>query len=96
MTKTQKKFDKAIRQALTNACEAIKDDVTGFAWLTHQVDIQNPTNTVKISCYFIDESALRTVNQNSQLANIETIIQRELKTLNLKAQSITFQTDPKE
>ena len=38
MTKTDKKRDKAIREALTKACEIALQRNDGFQWLTHEVD----------------------------------------------------------
>ncbi|MGO2012640.1 MAG: hypothetical protein ACTJH9_07660 [Pseudoalteromonas sp.] len=90
MTKTEKNLDKAIRRVLTLACEKTKDDVPGFVWLTHHVDLQKPNKTLKVSCYFANESTLNDAKQNNQLINIEQIINTELGSINLSFQAIAF------
>ena len=40
MTKTEKRLDKAIRAALTTACENLKDISDNFLWLTHTADLK--------------------------------------------------------
>ena len=71
MTKTQKQRDKHIRLALTNACEAIKESVIGFDYLTHTIDLNNEANTLKVQCYFNDDIALESAKpQLNELTNI--------------------------
>ncbi|WP_299002190.1 Fis family transcriptional regulator [uncultured Shewanella sp.] len=57
MTKTEKKIDKAIREALTLACDDILARVAGFEWLTHQVDFKNVAGTLKVICIFDTQTA---------------------------------------
>ena len=81
MTKTQKQRDKQIRLALTNACEAIKEMVIGFDYLTHTVDLNNEVNTLKVQCYFIDEIARE--DAKPQLDELTQIILSQLAAIQL-------------
>jgi len=83
MTKTQKQRDKQIRLALTNACEAIKETVTGFDYLTHTIDLNNEANTLKVKCYFNDEIALE--DAKPLLDELTAIILNELAVIKLNA-----------
>ena len=83
MTKTQKQRDKQIRLALTNACEAIKEMVIGFDYLTHIVDLNNEVNTLKVQCYFIDEIARE--DAKPQLDELTQIILSQLAAIKLNA-----------
>ena len=83
MTKTQKQRDKHIRLALTNACEAIKESVIGFDYLTHTIDLNNEANTLKVRCYFNDDIALESAKP--QLNELTNIILKELMSIKLNA-----------
>ncbi|MBB1347656.1 MULTISPECIES: hypothetical protein [Pseudoalteromonas] len=83
MTKTQKQRDKHIRLALTNACEAIKESVIGFDYLTHTIDLNNEANTLKVQCYFIDEVARE--DAKPQLDELTQIILSQLAAIKLNA-----------
>ncbi|WP_165725536.1 hypothetical protein [Pseudoalteromonas sp. SA25] len=83
MTKTQKQRDKHIRLALTNSCEAIKESVIGFDYLTHTIDLNNEANTLKVQCYFNDDIALESAKP--QLNELTNIILKELTSIKLNA-----------
>ena len=83
MTKTKKQRDKHIRLALTNACEAIKESVIGFDYLTHTIDLNNEANTLKVQCYFIDEVARE--DAKPQLDELTQIILSQLAAIKLNA-----------
>jgi hypothetical protein len=93
MTKTQKQRDKHIRQALTVACEKIKKTVFGFMYLTHTVDLNNEANTLKVTCYFKDDTAYH--HAESQFNTLIQIITEQLFSIGLviKPKYILFLTD---
>ncbi|WP_372762649.1 hypothetical protein [Pseudoalteromonas sp.] len=93
MTKTQKQRDKQIRHALTAACEQIKSTLTGFAYLTHTVDLNNEANSIKVTCYFDDELAYQ--QHQAQLDTLKKVIVAQLAQINLpiKPAAITFLAD---
>jgi len=90
MTKTEKRLDQALRKALTLACENIKDQYSNFNHLTHEVNLKKPANTLRVSCYFIDELALSDANTQQHLPLIEREINQQLSVLAIKPQAITF------
>ncbi|MDB2387064.1 hypothetical protein N9W21_06930 [Shewanella sp.] len=64
MRKRDKKIENAIRIALTQACEQLKDNVTGFAWLTHQVDVKHIEKTLKVTFMFTSLASLNAAKQS--------------------------------
>lgn len=93
MTKTEKRLDNTLRKALTAACENIKDDCSGFAYLTHEVNLKKPAGSLQVSCYFIDELALSEANSKHQLPALESEIEAQLAIINIKPQAIIFLAD---
>ncbi|MEL0631546.1 hypothetical protein V6237_02095 [Pseudoalteromonas carrageenovora] len=93
MTKTQKLRDKQIRQALTTACESIKHAYPGFAYLTHTIDFKNETKSLKVKCYFEDDTAYH--ESETHLNQIVDIITAELGKINLPVttKQISFLVD---
>ncbi|MCF7499704.1 hypothetical protein [Pseudoalteromonas sp. L1] len=92
MTKTEKRLDKAIRTALTSACENLKDISDNFLWLTHTADLKRLPLSMKVSCYFAEQMPL----SNSPLANqINQVIIKELKEIDvvISAKAILFCKD---
>ncbi|MCQ8878312.1 hypothetical protein NQT69_09910 [Pseudoalteromonas shioyasakiensis] len=93
MTKTEKLLDKSLRKMLTIACENIKYDCSGFAYLTHEVNLKKPAGSLQVSCYFIDELALSEANSKQQLPALESEIKAQLAVINIKPQAISFLAD---
>lgn len=93
MTKTEKRLDNTLRKALTAACENIKNNCSGFAYLTHDVDLKKPAGSLKVTCYFIDELALSEANSKQQLPAFENEIKGQLSVINIKPQAIIFLAD---
>ncbi len=58
MKKTDKKIDKALREALIDVCETALVSVTGFVWLTHVVNYNGFPNSLKVICVFESDDAL--------------------------------------
>ncbi|HCV04906.1 hypothetical protein L1264_16250 [Pseudoalteromonas sp. APAL1] len=87
MTKTEKRQDKAIRVALTQACELAKDQVHEFSWLTHTADLKKLPQSLKVSCY-CKEPPL-TAEQTQLITNL---IIKELSAVDLaiNAKAISF------
>lgn len=91
MKKTHKKLDNQIRQALTIACEEIKDSFDEFSWLTHRVDFNKLPQSLHVSCYFHDQHALLDSMQQ-QLDNIiRHIIAKHLSDIDVKSFDISKQ-----
>jgi hypothetical protein len=60
MNKTIKKLEKNLVQALTSACDNIKQDVNGFDWLTHSANYANFPASLVVRCVFDTEQNLET------------------------------------
>ena len=84
MTKTDKKTDKLIIQALTQCCEQAKDDVIGFSWLTHQVNYANFPNSLVVTCMFENEELLVEAQNNGGQDQLQNSITNQLAKLGIK------------
>ncbi|MGX1110992.1 hypothetical protein ACSSVW_000371 [Pseudoalteromonas sp. MBR-15] len=87
MTKTEKRLDKAIRVALTHACEQAKETVSEFLWLTHTADLKKLPQSLKIKCFF----NTLPINENQKQLIVNLII-NELNTIDItiNAKAISF------
>ena len=87
MTKTEKRLDKAIRVALTQACEQAKEQVQEFSWLTHTADLKKLPQSLKVSCYCKE---LPITAEQTHL--ISSLIIKELSAIDLaiNAKAIAF------
>lgn len=88
MTKTDKKLDKQISQALTNACEMSKDRVQGFQWLTHQVNFKQFPDSLTVICVFQMQAELEQANSQKQDQIIIGFIKTELGKIDIRFKDI--------
>ena len=58
MKKSDKKIENAIREALTNVCDAALESIDGFVWLTHVVNYSVFPSSLKIVCVFETHESL--------------------------------------
>ena len=97
MKKSDKKIEKALRDALTQVCETALGSVSGFVWLTHLVNFNAFPNSLKIVCVFeidVDLSSAREAKQDEYLCRLIT---EELNEVNVSIknlnQHILFDTE---
>ena len=83
MKKTDKKIDKQICQALTNACETAKQQVQGFQWLTHIVNYNQFPDGLSIICIFDTKAELDQARQQMKDQLIVSLIKNELEQINI-------------
>jgi hypothetical protein len=58
MKKTVKKLDDNVIKALTKACEAGKEKIVGFEWLTHTASYDNFPGSLQVICVFDNQQSL--------------------------------------
>ena len=87
MTKTEKRLDKVIRVALTQACELAKEHVHEFSWLTHTADLKKLPQSLKISCYCKE---LPITAEQTQLISSLIIKELSAKDLAINVKAISF------
>jgi len=58
MTKTEKKLEKAICNALNQVCAIALIDISGFEWLTHRVNFRDLSKTLTVTCVLDTDSNL--------------------------------------
>ncbi len=89
MKKTDKKIDKQICQALTQACELAKQEVLGFQWLTHLVNYNQFPNSLSVICIFDTKAELEQVHQAGKDQLMISLIGRELEKINIRFKDIS-------
>ncbi len=97
MKKTHKKIDNQLRQALTNACEEIKDNVEAFAWLTHQVNFDQFPQSLQVNCFFTNSSSLLDATSSETCTSIRQVIKVHLSKIAITkfddSKQITFSSE---
>ncbi len=88
MTKTDKKRDKQICQALTLACEAVKQQLPEFQWLTHDVNYRQFPESLKIRCFFESKETLELALQHNKQQLIIAVIEKELAAIGIHFKKI--------
>ncbi|MCH2087778.1 MAG: hypothetical protein MK175_11375 [Pseudoalteromonas sp.] len=87
MTKTEKRLDKVIRVALTQACELAKEQVHEFSWLTHTADLKKLPQSLKVNCYCKE---LPITAEQTQLISSLIIKELSAKDLAINVKAISF------
>ena len=89
MKKSDKKIEKAIREALTRVCEAALDTIDGFHWITHFVNYNNFPDSLVIVCVFDTDSSLMAAQQSEQGDYLRQLIQYELSSEDINIKKIS-------
>ncbi|MEZ0148114.1 MAG: hypothetical protein AB9Q19_02160 [Candidatus Reddybacter sp.] len=91
MKKTDKKNEKAIREALTEVCDIALDEVAGFQWLTHLVNYSRFPDSLSVVCVFATETDLA----NALLAKhddfLRSVIREKLSAVGIALQDTSQQ-----
>lgn len=87
MKKTDKKIDNALRVALTDACESLKQSHQGFEWLTHLVNYADFPRSLTIICVFDTNQHLNDADKASLLK----VLKSELAAINVQVKDIAKQ-----
>ena len=89
MRKSDKKIDNQLRIILTRVCETALEDIEGFKWLTHLVNYSNFPQSLKVVCVFDKNEDLENYLQSDFNNKLLSLVQSELKSLNIKLKNIT-------
>ena len=84
MRKTDKKIEKALRGALTDACDMALKKYKGFMWLTHFVNYQNFPDSLSIVCVFDTNEQLSKANEEG----LRVIIKNKLASIDINIKDI--------
>ncbi len=97
MKKTDKKTDKAIREALTEVCELALEEVVGFKWLTHFVNYQRFPSSLSIVCVFESNSDLSSALSAHKDEYLRRLIKEKLGAVDIQlkniSQHVSFDTE---
>ncbi|MGB0943051.1 MAG: Fis family transcriptional regulator [Marinomonas sp.] len=90
MKKTDKKHEKAIVTALTRVCDQALEAFEGFQWLTHQVDFNDMSRSIKVTCVFETRAQVSrfigSPASGEKRKEMSRLIQSELKPLGIQLQ----------
>ncbi|WBA09730.1 Fis family transcriptional regulator [Salinivibrio kushneri] len=78
MRKTDKKYDKAIREALTEVCELTMENIEGFEWLTHEVNYQRFPQSLTVRLMFKDQQTLAGFERSDDYQAVVSDVQSRL------------------
>ncbi len=62
----QRELEKALRTALTEACETARSEVEGFAWVTHEADHHNFPASLQVVWVFDTQRQLAQALESGQ------------------------------
>jgi hypothetical protein len=88
MKKTDKKIDNALRQALTEVCDAATENVTGFKWLTHVVNYNNFPRSLSVICVFNTNAEVTLLSSSEQDQYLFTLIKQKLVAAGVKIDNV--------
>ena len=91
MKKTDKKYEKAIREALTEACDIALDEVAGFQWLTHQVNYSRFPDSLSVVCIFDTNSELASALLAKQDDFLRSLIREKLSAVGISIKDMVRQ-----
>lgn len=93
MKKSDKKLDKAIRDALNDACEIALDRDDGFRWLTHEVNYKSFPASLRIVCVYERDEQLH----KAGIEWLRELINSQLQTIDIRlkdaSKQISFDTE---
>ena len=88
MRKTDKKLEKGIIDALTQVCEQAQEAFDGFLWLTHEVNFNDVSRSLKVTCVFETRAQvtgfLGRLSNSPNRAQLSQMIQHQLKPLGIQ------------
>jgi len=99
MNRNQKKIESAIVKALNDVCEILKDEYSGFSWLTHFVDYSNFPQSLKLVFVFDTQISLKKAKNEALFKTIfeltESRLKRESVTVKHIDKAVFFDTEEK-
>ncbi|MDO6613373.1 Fis family transcriptional regulator [Shewanella sp. 1_MG-2023] len=87
MKKTDKKLDNQIRDTLTDVCEVLLEQCSGFEWLTHTVNFNAFPASLKVVCIFENDPQLTQLALSKEDAFIQNLIIHKLLQQGIKVQA---------
>jgi len=71
MKRSAKKTENSIVKALNDVCDSLKQQYTGFSWLTHFVDYSDFPQSLKIVFVFDDNKSIENAKNKALFKTIE-------------------------
>ena len=97
MKKTDKKYEKTMREALTGVCDIALDEVPGFKWLTHKINYRCFPDSLVVVCIFDTNRDLANALLAQQDDFLRSIIREKLSAAGISikdmARQVRFDTE---
>ncbi|NRB40818.1 MAG: Fis family transcriptional regulator [Pseudomonadales bacterium] len=84
MRKTDKKIEKQLSLLLTEVCDIALNNISGFEWLTHQVNFKTLPDSLVITCIFSTLEELEAAKKEKNDLYLAKLIQQKLDTSGIK------------
>jgi len=81
ITREHARRERELIEVLTEACEIAKAEITGFCWLTHEVDYQRFPASLQVIWVFdtqLDRRRAEAEGQNARMVELTEMALREL------------------
>ncbi len=78
MKKSDKKIDRAIREALTEVCEIALVEIAGFQWITHLVNFDRFPASLSVVCVFDTDDSLNKAIGRGDEERLRILIRQHL------------------
>lgn len=91
MKKTDKKNEKSISEALTEACHIALNQVAGFQWLTHRVNYSRFPDSLSVICIFDTNSELASALLAKQDDFLRSVIREKLSAVGIPIKDMVRQ-----
>ena len=88
MRKSDRKLERNIVSALTDACESALEAYEGFQWLTHLVNYNSFPESLSIICVFDTQDSLEKMTKNSKVGRFKSEIEARLVSKDIAVKDI--------
>ncbi|MCL1066931.1 Fis family transcriptional regulator [Shewanella olleyana] len=97
MKKSDKKIDNQIRESLTDVCDVLIEQISGFQWLTHIVNFNAFPQSLKVVCVFDNEAQLTQLRLNKEDMFISQMIVHKLSLqgISISSKQVLFDSEAK-
>jgi len=86
VTKTEKKLENAICNALNQVCNIALTKVTGFEWVTHRVNLRDCRKTLTVTCVLATDIHLDQLISSGQADDLRQLVVKQLAVIDIKLQ----------
>lgn len=91
MKKTDKKIENKLRNVLTEVCEIALENVSGYQWISHQVNYDAFPSSLLITFAFDSQQAIDDLKRSQQDGSLQKTIIEKLASVDIKLKDVRKQ-----